>query len=75
MGRGFGRRIKDHAREKIVINACTTWSSTATPVDWDRARNCKNTWRSEERERVCVCVCVCECVCVKGEREKQSKVL
>ena len=53
MGRGFGGCVKDHACEEIVVNTCATWSATATPIDRDRARNSKNTWKGEECVRVC----------------------
>ena len=50
MGRGFGGRVKDHAGEEIVVNAPTARSPTATPIDRDRPRNCKNTWGEKEEK-------------------------
>ena len=49
MGRGFGGRIKDHAREKVVINTPAPRSATATAIDWDRPRKSKDTWEGKER--------------------------
>ena len=49
MGRGFGGRVKDHACEKVVVDAPAPWSATATAIDWDRPRKSKNTWEGKER--------------------------
>ena len=49
MGRGFGGRVKDHSREKVVVDAPAPRSATAMAIDCNRPRKSKNTWEGRER--------------------------